>query len=157
MVSQSLSAGDRAEVGSRKETDCGKLEFILQDDQEKEVYRESYTPGVGVFGIKLPEKAKLQSDRAYHWTVIARIPNKPATTIDGWVQRIAPPPKLQDQLKQAKTPADRAAVYSAEEIWHEALESLCSVTDVKTGAVTDHCGALMGVLLKGGILFPTDE
>jgi hypothetical protein len=140
-----------------KEIDCGKLEFILQDDQQQEVYRESYTPGVGVFGIKLPEKAKLQRDRSYHWTLIARIPNKPATTVDGWVQRIAPPLKLQDQLKQAKTPADQAAVYSAEGIWHEALEPLCTVTDIKTGGVSDQCDALMGVLLQGGILFPTDE
>jgi Domain of Unknown Function (DUF928) len=140
-----------------KETDCGKLEFILRDDQQKEVYRESYSPGVGFFGIKLPEKAKLQGDRSYHWTLIARIPNKPATTVDGWVQRVAPPPQLQAQLKQAKTPADQAAAYSAAEIWHEALEPLCRVTDAKTGAVADSCDALMGVLLRGGILFPTDE
>ncbi len=144
-------------LGMVGKTDCGKLEFILQDDQHKKVYRESYVPGVGVFGIKLPEQAKLQSDRTYHWFVIARIPNKPVTTVDGWVQRITPPPELQDKLKQAKTPADQVAAYSSEGIWHEALEPLCTVTDVKTGAVTDSCDALMGVLLKGGILFPTDE
>jgi Domain of Unknown Function (DUF928) len=144
-------------LGMVKKTDCGKLEFVFQDDQEKVIYRESYAPGVGIFGIKLPEKVQLERDRTYQWSLIARIPNQPVTSVTGWVQRIEGSPSLTQTLKQAKTPAAQSAAYSSAGIWHDSLEPLCAVTDVKTGAVTESCGALIGILLQGEILFPTDE
>jgi hypothetical protein len=144
-------------LGMVEKTDCGKLEFVLQDDQEKVVYREGYSPGVGVFGIKLPEKVQLERDRTYQWSLIARHPNKPATSVTGWVQRIESSNSLVKTLKQAKTPAAQSAAYRTAGIWHDSLEPLCAVTDIKTGAVAESCGALMGILLQGEILFPTDE
>jgi hypothetical protein len=144
-------------LGTVEKTDCGKFEFILQDDQEKVVYRGSYTPSVGVFGIKLPQQAALQRDRSYQWLLVRRIPEKPAVTVKGWVQRVKPPASLTTALKTATTPAAQASLYSEAGIWHESLGVVCAVTDEKTGSVTEACDVLTGVLLKGGILFPLDE
>jgi hypothetical protein len=144
-------------LGMVEKTDCGKLEFVLQDEAAKVVYRGSYTPGAGVFGVKLPQEVQLERDRSYQWSLISRIPNQPATTVTGWVQRVEPSPNLTKALKPAKTPAVQSAAYSTAGIWHESLEPFCAVTDMKTGAVAESCGGLMGVLLQGEILFPTDE
>jgi len=113
------------------------VEFVLQDENSKEVYKTVLTTAEnspGVFSFELPSTAPaLEVGRRYYWNLTISCDNglsqenswdygnKPH--VDGWVERVELNPSLKTQLDQA-TPLQRVALYAKAGIWHEAVTSL---------------------------------
>jgi hypothetical protein len=113
------------------------VEFVLQDENSKEVYKTVLTTAEnspGVFSFELPSTAPaLEVGRRYYWNLTISCDNplsqenswdygkKPY--VDGWVERVELNPSLKTQLEQA-TPLQRVALYAKAGIWHEAVTSL---------------------------------
>jgi hypothetical protein len=113
------------------------VEFVLQDEKSKEVYKTVLTTSEnspGVFSFELPSTAPaLEVGRRYYWNLTISCDNglsqenswdyanKPY--VDGWVERVELNPSLKTQLEQA-TPLQSVALYAKAGIWHEAVTSL---------------------------------
>jgi hypothetical protein len=126
------------------------IEFVLQDDQDNDVYRTgvSIPQQVGVIGVQIPKTvASLKLGKLYHWyfkvkgndAVCKRTATTPKTPqlsnakpadstptmvyVDGWIERVALPKTLSDRLKQA-TPQQQAALYGENGFWYDAITAL---------------------------------
>jgi len=106
------------------------VEFVLQDENSKEVYKTVLTTSEnspGVFSFELPSTAPpLEVGRRYNWYFViycndSEQPN--SVEVQGWVERVELNPSLKTQLEQA-TPLQRVALYAKAGIWHEAVTSL---------------------------------
>jgi hypothetical protein len=104
------------------------VEFVLQDEKSKEVYKRVLTTSEnspGVFSFELPSTAPpLEVGRRYHWYFVIycgdpELPNY----VNGWVERVELNPSLKTQLEQA-TPLESVTLYAKAGIWHEAVTSL---------------------------------
>lgn len=106
-------------------------EFVLQDKQENDVYRQTFnlpnTPGL--VSLKLPQAAPaLQVDRSYRWYFKLYCEDSASATanfVEGWISRIPLKPNLETQLKQGKNPAYKE--YGIDSIWFDALDSLAQL------------------------------
>lgn len=109
------------------------VEFILLDEKGTELYRtllsESGT-APGVVGFKIPETvAPLAVNKRYKWylTVFCDANERSDfRSVDGWVQRVALDPKLQQKLEPA-TPQQKAVLYTQAGVWHEAVTTLAQL------------------------------
>ena len=115
-----------------------KIEFVLQDENRKNMYQTSIPkPQIspGVVGVQLPFTApSLEVNKTYQWyfqvychpqaAVDATV--EPDASIQSWVQRVVLNPSLESQLKQA-TPQERVALYSNAGIWFEAVTTLAQL------------------------------
>ncbi len=106
------------------------IEFVLQDDKDNYVYKTTFTASQtqpGIVKLRLPSTvAPLEIGKMYHWYFIIDCDPDAPPLVEGWVQRIAPPPTLTSQLQKA-TPRERIALYAANGIWHDALTSLAEL------------------------------
>ncbi|MBD2020865.1 DUF928 domain-containing protein [Leptolyngbya sp. FACHB-36] len=106
------------------------IEFALRDEAGKTLYTSRFptrnTPP-GVFSLTLPNTAQPLQAGGYRWALSiscsADVPDRPIS-ISGRIQRILPQSLLQQQLRQAKTPLEQAAVYAKGGIWYDALTTL---------------------------------
>ncbi|MBC7971228.1 MAG: DUF928 domain-containing protein [Verrucomicrobia bacterium] len=111
-------------------------EFSLYDVNEQ---REDRTPiyktifsiagTAGIASLSLPSNATMPPlvvGKDYHWSV-ALVCNPDDRTrdikVDGWVQRVAPEPRLTNQLVKA-TPEDRVRLYANNGIWFDTVTTL---------------------------------
>jgi len=104
------------------------VEFVLQDENSKEVYKSVLTTSEnspGVFGVELPSTAPpLEVGRRYNWYFVIYCGNWDLHNyVGGWVERVELNPSLKTQLEQA-TPLQKVALYAKAGIWHEAVTSL---------------------------------
>ena len=113
------------------------VEFVLQDEKSKEVYKRVLTTSEnspGVFNFELPSTAPaLEVGRRYYWNLTISCDNGLSQEnswdygnkayVDGWVERVELNPSLKTQLEQA-TPLETVALYAKAGIWHEAVTSL---------------------------------
>ena len=114
-------------------TSTRPVEFILQDDQGTELYRtllsESGT-APGVMGFQIPETVPpLAVNKRYKWylTIFCDANERSDfRSVEGWVQRVALEPKLQQELKQA-SPQQKAVLYTQAGVWHEAVTTLAQL------------------------------
>lgn len=123
---------------------AGSGEFVLQDEEDNDVYRTPVTlPGTpGTVSLPLPStSAPLEIGKRYHWYFKIycnpqRISN-PVNPIfvEGWVQRVTPNPSLTSQLMVA-TPKQQIALYATNGIWYEALTSLAELRLVEPNDAT---------------------
>ena len=119
------------------ETPPQQAEFILQDENENNVYKATFqTSGKsGVISISLPVETGLQPlqvGKDYHWFFkVICTPQSPDAdlSVDGRIKRVEPTPKLSSQLQQA-TPNNKAKLYAQAEIWYDALTTLAEVRRV---------------------------
>lgn len=109
------------------------FEFILQDRQNRYVYRQRFTQTTaqpGLIQISLPASTPaLENGQSYLWTLVIYCdPASPSNSIfvQGTVQRRNLDPSMQRQLAAA-TPIDRARLYAANGIWHETLTTLAEL------------------------------
>ena len=109
-----------------------KLEFMLQDDQNNNVFDEPFRfdlNGIsGIVGLRLPSNHKLKLEQLYHWYLsIICDPRRPSRNpnVDGWVQRVALTDERERQLQVAK-PRKRVEIYAKESIWHETFTLLAA-------------------------------
>lgn len=112
------------------------VEFVLQDEQDKDVYRTrvSLPDRPGIISLRLPPTATpLKVNQNYHWFFKIAGENSciPAgnlvkDSVEGWVQRVSPDPTLTNQLT-AVTPQQRLTLYAAHGLWYEALTTLAEL------------------------------
>lgn len=107
------------------------VEFVLQDTAGNYVYKQKLTvpeTSAGIVKLSVPSTAPaLEVGKRYNWTFsIYCDPESPsaAVSVKGSVQRVALDSALESQLKDAKTPLERAALYANKGIWHDALTTL---------------------------------
>ncbi|PZV10595.1 MAG: hypothetical protein DCF22_16280 [Leptolyngbya sp.] len=124
------------------------IEFVLQDDQDTDIYRGavSLPQTSGVIGIQVPKTVSLQPGKLYHWYLsvkgkdsvcnsgrsssansMANSQSAESMTamvyVDGWIERAAVPPALSDRLKQT-TPQQQATLYGENGFWYDAVTAL---------------------------------
>ena len=117
--------GDRMKFG----------EFVLQDNDGNDVLRERMTlpRQAGVISISLPQNPQyaLKENHKYQWyfQVYCGDPQiqRGYVYVDAWLQRVAPTPNLQQQLKTAKE--SKYAVYSQNNLWYDAITNLAKLRD----------------------------
>lgn len=124
----------------------GKQAFFSLTDSEGNYQYQSKIPlketGV-IISFKLPDDAPaLEVGKSYNWAFIVAgsqglQPDSPGVT--GEIKRIAATPELNNQLQNAKTPAERAAVYGKAGLWFDMMMVLAEQKrlDPANEALTD--------------------
>jgi len=113
-------------------TGANTVEFIVNDAEEKEVYRTNFaTPKVpGIFGFKLPKNAPaLDVGKSYQWYFVIRCDpanRKRDLVVEGWIWRTQLRPAISEQIEKA-TLGDRATLFRQHKIWYEALANLAEL------------------------------
>lgn len=113
-------------------TVANTVEFILNDAEEKEVYRTNFrTPKVpGIFGFQLPKTAPaLEIGKSYQWYFVIRCDptnRKRDLVVEGWIWRTQLLPAINEQIQKAEL-RDRIALYRQYKIWYEALANLAEL------------------------------
>ncbi|GBO54377.1 membrane proteins related to metalloendopeptidases [Pseudanabaena sp. lw0831] len=94
--------------------------------QIKKIHRFSFpvkTSG-GIVGITLPKSSPtLQNDSTYEWRLSLK-----NETANGFVRRVQLKPNLSQKLREAK-PLDQLAIYAAEGIWYDSIETLAALAN----------------------------
>ncbi|MBD2184546.1 DUF928 domain-containing protein [Planktothrix sp. FACHB-1355] len=104
------------------------VEFMLVDEQENTVYKDSFevTVSPGIIGIKLPQNVSaLEIGKRYHWTlsVICNPGNSRETAnVDGEVWRVDKP-ELQQKL-DGVSGRDRILLYAENGLWYDTITNL---------------------------------
>jgi hypothetical protein len=119
-------------------TSASKVEFVLRDANNKEVYKTTYplaksADGVvgapGVMGLTIPAFANLsplEIGQQYHWelTLICNSSYRNSDImVEGKIKRVALDPILARRVQLA-TPQQRVALYEKAGLWHEALSTI---------------------------------
>lgn len=106
------------------------IEFVLQDDQGKDIYQTFFTVTTsqpGVVGFQLPVAApRLEVGKIYRWFFSIhcnRDNREDPTHVSGWVQRVAANGLINSQLEQA-TPQQLVALYTQRGVWFDAVTTL---------------------------------
>lgn len=114
------------------ETSARTAEFVLKDENEKDVYRKMFSISgkPGIIDFSLPKTvAPLKIGKNYHWyfSLVCHPGNRRRDVyVDGWSQRTTLNPNLATQLQKAN-PRDRPNLYAQAGIWHEALSTLADL------------------------------
>jgi hypothetical protein len=126
-------------------------EFVFQDWEGNDVYRTSLTlPGKsGIIGISIPSSSEysLKTDQKYHWYFKVYCDGSQKKSeyfyVDGWVQRVALTPDLENKLKTAKS--REYVVYADNSIWYDALTNLADLrrTDSQNAMLKDDWAGLL--------------
>jgi len=119
-------------------TSASRVEFVLRDANDKEVYKTTYrlaksADGVvgapGVMGLTIPSLANLsplEIGQEYKWelTLICNYPYRDSDiVVEGKIKRVALDPILARRVQLA-TPQQRVALYKKAGLWHEALSTM---------------------------------
>ncbi len=107
------------------------LEFVVQDAQNKTLFKTFITPAVtpaGVIPIAFPQDAPaLQPNQRYQWKLSiycdAEVPDQPIQ-LQGTIERTTLSPELTASLEQSTTPIEKAEFYAKNGIWHDAVTTL---------------------------------
>ncbi|XGV98368.1 MAG: DUF928 domain-containing protein [Leptolyngbya sp. BL-A-14] len=117
------------------------LKFVLRDRDDNPLYETTVQPPIpaGIIRVSLPHTtAPLKVNQSYRWGVSVQCDPADAGALawqEGSIQRVAGPTDLQESLKAAKTPLDRAIVYAENGIWFEALNTLAN--EIQQHGTTD--------------------
>ena len=107
------------------------LEFVLQDEKGNDVYQTQFTASgtePGVVGLQLPPTVDpLEVGKRYRWFFLIYCNPEQPTFVEGWVERVELNPTLKNQLDQATTPQQKAALYAEAGVWFEALTTLAEL------------------------------
>lgn len=151
----------------------GEMEFVLNDDQDKTLYKfpVSIPPDAGIIRVQLPATAALQPGKMYNWFFKVRIkssacgsgdaasagtPNSatdapielhPPIYVEGWIQHVPPKPDLIARLQQASG-QQQAALYGENGYWYDALTAIALERQTKPGDTA--IAADWAALLKQG-------
>jgi hypothetical protein len=114
------------------QTSVQTAEFALLDGSDKQLYKATVNlPGTaGIVSFTLPEKVAtsvLENGKDFYWQfAVLCDPNQPSLNpfVEGVVQRVKPNANLINQLKQASSAHDRAAIYASTGIWQDAISTL---------------------------------
>jgi hypothetical protein len=106
--------------------------ITLKIDTNNTSYSLSIAPAQasGIYGFQLsslPNFPALTPDQKFRWNLIAVCDAKDPLAqaiVYGHAQRVSLDPPVMQQLETAKTAYDRAAIYAANFIWHNAIATL---------------------------------
>ncbi|MCU0537026.1 MAG: DUF928 domain-containing protein [Hydrococcus sp. Prado102] len=102
------------------------IEFVLQDEQQKNdvtsLTISSSTPGVAKISFPATS-APLEIGKMYHWYFLVYCDTNRPVFVEGWVQRVAIQPTLNERLQKA-TPRERVALLANNGIWYDAIAQL---------------------------------
>ena len=117
-------------------TSARRLEFILKDDQQQEIYFTEYVLNAnqdleyrGLMSLRLPAfagLAPLEVEREYSWKLVLICNGDDRSAhlvIEGTVERIAANEELDARLASA-TREEKVAIYAEERLWHETIDTL---------------------------------
>ncbi|MFB2939357.1 DUF928 domain-containing protein [Aerosakkonemataceae cyanobacterium BLCC-F154] len=132
------------------QTSAPTVEFILNDSEEREVYRTNFpTPKFpGIFGFKLPENAPaLDVGKSYQWYFVVRCDpanRKRDLVVEGWIWRTQLLPTIRKQIEKAEL-RDRAILLRQYKIWYDALADLAELhySSPQNSPVTAEWGELL--------------
>jgi hypothetical protein len=99
------------------------LEFVLQDETSNTLYQTEVVPeveGPGILSVPFPATVSLSRGERHNWYLVAQCNHGSNLYVEGWIERIALPAMLQQQLAAA-SPRERATLYAANGIWQDAL------------------------------------
>lgn len=113
------------------------VEFVLQDDQNNDVYRTfvKLPQKQGIVSLSLPSTSTpLKINQNYHWffkteMAVSCQQQEPVIVkdaVEGWVQRVQPDLNLTSQLKTA-TQRQQMALYAQNGFWYDALKTLAQL------------------------------
>ncbi|MEY4520231.1 MAG: hypothetical protein RLZZ499_2831, partial [Cyanobacteriota bacterium] len=120
-----------------------KGEFILQNEQDQDVYRSLFNlPNkLGILKIKLPSQPQnsLKVGQKYHWYVKVFCGDEQARSryvfVDAWIQRVAVSPKLKQQLDTENV--NLYQILIDHNIWHDAINSLAKLQQTNLASKTE--------------------
>jgi hypothetical protein len=120
-----------------------KGEFILQNEQDQDVYRSLFNlpSKSGIIKIKLPPQPQnsLRVGQKYHWYVKVFCGDEQARSryifVDAWIQRVAISPKLKKQLDTANV--NHHEILIEHNIWHDAINSLAKIQQTNLDSKTE--------------------
>ena len=107
-------------------------EFVLQNEQNNDVYRTPFTlpKTPGFVSLSIPAtQAPLEINKWYRWYFkLYCQPQKSSAPVfvEGWVQRSDLTTALESRLKAA-TPEEKYTAYSNYSIWYDAVDSLAEL------------------------------
>ncbi|NES81294.1 MAG: DUF928 domain-containing protein [Moorea sp. SIO2B7] len=118
-------------------TSAKKVEFILEDENDNEIYVTEYlleeldseTDSTNrIIGLTLPKFAglkPLETGKEYHWklTLICDLSESTGINVEATIQRVELDPILARQIQEA-TPEERVTIYAKERLWNETLTTL---------------------------------
>ena len=113
----------------------GAGEFVLQDEQEKNVYRQTFTlpQAPGLVNLKLPQnEPPLDVNRPYRWYFKLYCNDYPSATanfVEGWIERIPLDRDLAARLQKKSNPAYKE--HKNELIWFDSLDTLARLRSHK--------------------------
>jgi hypothetical protein len=120
------------------QTSASRVEFVLRDANNNEVYKTTYAlaksaDGVvgapGVMSLTLPAFANispLEIGQQYHWELTLSCDSQDRDSgimVEGKIKRVALDPILARRVQLA-TPQQRVALYAKAGLWHEALSTM---------------------------------
>ncbi len=112
-------------------TSSRPVEFVLQDENGNDVYQTQFTESgtvPGVVGLQLPPTVDpLEVGKRYRWFFLIYCNPEQPTFVEGWVERVELNPTLKNQLDQATTPQQKAALYAEAGVWYEAVTTLAEL------------------------------
>ena len=108
------------------------LIFVLQDNKGRKIYETTTTTsqdgGSGIIKVSLPTdgSVSLETEKLYRWYFVVDCNQDAPPQVDGWVQKVSLSPYLKQQIESA-SPLQRVALYAANGIWYDALNTLAQL------------------------------
>jgi hypothetical protein len=114
------------------QTEARTAEFVIKDDQQKDVYRTNLaikgTPGV--VKLILPATVSLRTGKEYLWElglICDRANRSDDRVVRGVIERTQLTPQERTKLAAAREPLKKAEVYAAAGVWQETLSLLAQL------------------------------
>lgn len=107
-------------------TRATEVEFRLFDESDEVVYSTwiSVSEGQGLSEFQLPDSAPgLSMDKTYRWTFSIGCTDSSRFVVQGWVQRVAMPSRIAQQIGTA-SPGEKIMLYGSAGLWHEQVTTL---------------------------------
>jgi hypothetical protein len=105
------------------------IEFVLQDERGKNDVTSltvtSSTPGVAKISFPATS-APLEVGKMYHWYFLVYCDTNRPVFVEGWIQRVATQPTLNERLQKAM-PRESVALLASNGIWYDAIAQLATL------------------------------
>jgi hypothetical protein len=106
--------------------------LLLNNDDTDVVYETTLNlpKQSGIVSFTLPSSAPpLATGKQYHWYFVvgcSQLDQSANPSVEGWIERVAPDATIANQLQTA-SPAEKAAIYATNGIWHDAIATLAGL------------------------------
>lgn len=133
-------------------------EFVLQDAEENDIYRQAIALPLkpGVISMSLPSAiAPLQVNKTYRWYFKVHCNQQQTASspvqVEGDIQRVSLNPNVAKQLAAATEPREKIIIYAASGIWYDSLNILAQLRKANPNDVslaTDWQSLLQSIKLQ---------